>query len=98
MAFHWLSCGSLSLAGLLLGKEKTFLPVPGVDFFLFLLGLRLAEEWWGVRAPPAGRWVSFQRRFPFTNFHTTVLILEPHHYGHKLIGLGSSPPISGSFL
>lgn len=52
MAFRWLSCDSLSLAGLLLGKEKTFLPVAGVDFFLFLLGLRLAEEWWGVEGSP----------------------------------------------
>ena len=25
--FHWLSCDSLSLAGLLLGREKCFLPL-----------------------------------------------------------------------
>ena len=30
MTFHWLSCGCLSLTGLLLGKEKIFLPPTGV--------------------------------------------------------------------
>ena len=51
VAFHWLSCDSLSLAGLLPGREKSFLPLLGrkvVTFFLlempgtlFLLGLQL---------------------------------------------------------
>ena len=29
-AFHWQSCDSLSLAGLLLGEEKFFLPLAGL--------------------------------------------------------------------
>lgn len=30
MAFHWLNCDSFSLAGLCLGREKTFLPPAGI--------------------------------------------------------------------
>lgn len=30
MVFHWLSCGSFSLAGPLPGEEKIFLPPVGV--------------------------------------------------------------------
>lgn len=37
MAFHWLSGDSLSLAGMLLGGEKFFLPLLGRKVVIFLL-------------------------------------------------------------
>jgi len=60
VTFCWLSCDSLLLAGLLLGKEEIFLHPSGFSL-LGMQGKSLQggsakgySEWYGMRAPPSG--------------------------------------------
>ena len=75
IAFHWLSCDSLSLATQLPGKEKIFLPpasLPAstslpVGICVDLSGVCMRPRIW----PPD----SILVRFPFNNFHADNVTL-----------------------
>ena len=66
MAFHWLSCDSFSLAGLLPGQKKIFPPAGVVKYYIefFLAGMqgiplpvefaKDCKKCYVVRAPPTG--------------------------------------------
>ena len=59
--FHWLNCDRVSLAELLLGKKKIFLPSGMVEYGLLPVENAwyistclqvMTDEWWGMRNTP----------------------------------------------
>ena len=95
VAFHWLSCDSLSLAELLPGKENNFLPSAGsskvvsfpvgdaryISSFWDLYWLRVVPAWEFPFSPPD----SILVRFPFINFDK--ILTAQRVWRHKCLWL-----------
>lgn len=70
VAFHWLSCEPLSLAGLLGGRgRKLLFPAGRVNLYpsasSLSVGFAIKDKWWGVSPPPASPWLHCSEGSPY---------------------------------
>lgn len=84
MTFHWLSCDSLSLAGLFPGKEKILLQDNKVGFFLLRLQ-RAAKSGTAWDLPLLASWVHLKLSFLYS--FSVLLILLPLAYSVNLLSV-----------